>query len=589
MFCKIEVMSDIAKTIESRFASSVKSRVRFWCESRRPRGSPRAALYASLDVGESRVFHTHGTAACTGVLQTRGNDGGGDEQYQQHLIEDRLIYEALTKYAELSIDAILASNNHIIRAMGFLDARLGKTRLAKMNVKHEHAVVRRVFAIRCECEGLPVVQSEHAITARKQPRYTQVTNEPDEEAKTRATLTRRKRSKNIGAFLADLEHGRALDPSVSPVARMLLDRLKSKRLRGWYISALKTLADSSKVINETHLNGVLELIRDRHAGLRPLETWKARSHNVDRQFSSLARHLFANYEVPLFMDKAWHSGNRLHQKWFKHIGAGYNIRKAENLPVELTKMMAHYFLTAPDHYSIESAFRWGQARALGADRQMADAIVQTRLSETFVDNEFWLSVIGFFARNPMLDTVHIGPIVDYIWNQKYEDVIEFVERGVAVNQGPAQPNFSMKGRNVNTLLAQVERWHTGLNKRKAGWNLQWPKSAVRDFEFVEGSAENRNMRIWKIRELLSSAELNDEGRQMRHCVATYAQSCHRGACGIWSMSVKTKDGVEKVLTIEVQLSQKAIRQVRGKMNRLPQAKEREIIQRWAAQAGLSYV
>ncbi|MGH9550711.1 MAG: hypothetical protein ACRD3W_15125, partial [Terriglobales bacterium] len=69
-----------------------------------------------------------------------------------------------------------------------------------------------------------------------------------------------------------------------------------------------------------------------------------------------------------------------------------------------------------------------------------------------------------------------------------------------------------------------------------------------------------------------------------------AQSCQRGDCGIWSMTLHTKDGVAKVVTIEVRLGQrKQIRQVRGKLNRMPTAKEREVIQRWAAQAGLTYV
>jgi hypothetical protein len=364
--------------------------------------------------------------------------------------------------------------------------------------------------------------------------------------------------------------------------------LEPRTTRALYLQSLKTLLARSKLVSEPYFVGVLELIRDQPAWIRPLDSWKPRSHNADRQFRSLARHLLADYEVPAFMDKAWLTGNRRHQEWFKYIGSGKNIRTAHELPAPLTKMMAHHFLSCPEHYSILSAFRWGQALALGADRQMAEAIIQTRLSETFIENEFWLSVIGFFARNPMLDTAHIGPIVDYIWNQKYEEVLEFVERGVVGRRGPAQPNFSMKGRTVTALLEQVDRWHHGLGKRKAGVDLSWAKSAVADFEFIEGSAEHKNMRIWKIRELLSSAELIDEGRKMRHCVATYAMSCQRGDCGIWSMTVQTKEGIERVLTIEVRLATTTIRQVRGRCNRFPDSKEREIIHRWASKAGLTY-
>ena len=96
------------------------------------------------------------------------------------------------------------------------------------------------------------------------------------------------------------------------------------------------------------------------------------------------------------------------------------------------------------------------------------------------------------------------------------------------------------------------------------------------------------MRLWKIYELLSSKELMDEGGQMKHCVWSYAQSCHRGECRIFSITVQTADGIEKMLTIEVRLASMSIRQVRGKLNRLPEPKEREIVQRWATKYGLTY-
>ncbi len=37
------------------------------------------------------------------------------------------------------------------------------------------------------------------------------------------------------------------------------------------------------------------------------------------------------------------------------------------------------------------------------------------------------------------------------------------------------------------------------------------------------------MKIWKIEQLISHAELISEGRAMKHCVASYAHSCVRGS------------------------------------------------------------
>jgi len=52
------------------------------------------------------------------------------------------------------------------------------------------------------------------------------------------------------------------------------------------------------------------------------------------------------------------------------------------------------------------------------------------------------------------------------------------------------------------------------------------------------------------------------------------------------MDAETDEGLEKLLTIEVSTSGNQIRQVRGKLNRRPTEKEKEIIQRWTTREGL---
>lgn len=94
------------------------------------------------------------------------------------------------------------------------------------------------------------------------------------------------------------------------------------------------------------------------------------------------------------------------------------------------------------------------------------------------------------------------------------------------------------------------------------------------------------MKVWQIRELLTSQQLVAEGKALRHCVASYARSCHAENCSIWTMEVETAEGTEKLLTIEVDPTRKEIRQVRGRHNRWAVEKEREIIQRWANREGL---
>ena len=64
--------------------------------------------------------------------------------------------------------------------------------------------------------------------------------------------------------------------------------------------------------------------------IRPVDTWHTRSRLQRVQFSDLARHLLARYDVPPFMDTAWFQGVaddiRRQQAWFVHVGAGGNLR-----------------------------------------------------------------------------------------------------------------------------------------------------------------------------------------------------------------------------------------------------------------------
>ena len=345
-------------------------------------------------------------------------------------------------------------------------------------------------------------------------------------------------------------------------------------------------ANSDLLKETTYIQGIAALANHHESWIRPLEEWTVKKHNRDRQFSELARHLLAAYDVPLFMDCVWFNGNVTHQNWFKHIGTGENIRTAPDIPVPLTKKMAHYFLKAPRHYTVEEALRWGQVYALGGDKYLVDALRGTRLVRSFSNDDFWLNVIRFFVANPMLDVSHVNPIIDYIWHQKYENRRVFVERGVARAIGPAQPNFSMRRRTPETLLRQVEEWHGELGREAKGRELEWIRSDISEFHTLEGSEQLQNMKFWSIRELLSSDELVDEGRAMRHCVQTYARSCHTGRSSIWSMEIEDENGRRKILTIEVAPREKVIRQVRGKQNRLPTPKEKDLLGRWAEQEGL---
>jgi hypothetical protein len=321
--------------------------------------------------------------------------------------------------------------------------------------------------------------------------------------------------------------------------------------------------------------------------IRTVDSWKPRTHNSRRQFSSLVNHLFAKWTVPTFMDSAWFEGDsekaKSHQSWFLHLARGENIRTA-TLPITYTKRMAHFFMQAPAEYSVEAALRYGQILALGGNERLVQEVIATRLGTSFLHDEFWTSVLRFFIDNPLLDSVHVGPIIDYLQNQKF--TLQEEMDGMNLRFAVPQPNLTMKGRSPVTLLHQVEAWHRKLPNIKQA-HADWLPSNIQKLYFVEGNPESGNHRIWTTTELLSSKALAEEGRLMSHCVATYARSCVHGHCSIWSLEEISRDGRRKVLTLEINRLSKLICQARGKRNARPEQKHLGILRRWSEQAGLS--
>lgn len=592
--------SKVKQLIEDRFAEPVKGRVSLF--STRYHGAHDSEGRASIRIDGKEVLNM----SCYIVQRERSYKQQVDPTQPGVAFRDLDVtsenifagesLRQLAAYLDLSVVEILSSENPIIRALGMLDARVGKRKLLQIDVSQETELVRRLWQLRCESEELTVQQppgaTAPAVTSKIATDYwsQQYKGTLCNVDNSELILAASKRTRDVHTLLNHLRENTIKEQDLATSAsRMIFAGFQQTDEPALFCQAVEHLLSCTKLLDDAdYIKGVMAVICDQRSWRKPIAAWSPGTHNVRKQFASLVRHLFAQYDVPLFMDAAWLTNNPLHQNWYKHLGAGKNIRTAESMPVALTKRMAHCFLTAPDTCSIEAAIRWGQIIALGGDKRLTDAILDTRLATTFTDDPFWQSVLQFLIRNPMLDPAWINPIVDYIWNQKFEDRIEFTEAGVAEPVGPAQPNFSMHGRTVNSMIKQVEAWHGQLGRTRGTEQLQWKKSQINDFRFIEGTKESKNMKIWRIYELLSGALLNEEGRQLSHCVGSYAKSCVNRSSSIWTMDVQTKDSTEKRLTIEMRLSDLCIRQARGFRNRLPDHKETEIIQRWASQEGIGW-
>lgn len=336
--------------------------------------------------------------------------------------------------------------------------------------------------------------------------------------------------------------------------------------------------------------GLLALALHHADWLRPVETWLPADQRAWPQFTQLAHHLFARYAVPAFMTSVWFElppGAVLPQHgWYKHLGLGQNIRTA-GLPLRVTRAMAHWLMQAPHHYTAVAAVRWAQVLGLGGSEALARAVAGTRLGTVLANEAFWESVLQFFINHRSFDLAQVGPVVDFVQHQKFEWRAGVSPAGVFGQQPPPRPEFSIKGRSVASMRRLVEDWHQQLGRERRLRSFSWPHSRFNDYRLIERTDQEGNPRVWTITELLTSRTLFVEGKAMRHCVATYAGRCARGQSTIWSMELEHRRGRHRVLTIEVDMATRTIREARRIGNVLPQAAEREILERGAAREGLS--
>ena len=316
----------------------------------------------------------------------------------------------------------------------------------------------------------------------------------------------------------------------------------------------------------------------RHHGdwLRPLEEWRTDQLGPKAQFRSLTRYLLTRYEVPPFMDTAFlwgdHPMAHREQEWFKQVGNGYNIRKAD-LPIKLSKRMAHIFPDAHPDWSISRALRRAQFAGMDGYGVGARAIVQTRLKDYQQDEPFWESVVRFFANHSMLERTYVGPIVDYIHYQKFVPQQLPGPDGQPIEGPPAQPNFSMKSRSINKLLRLVDEWHGHLNSADYALddNESWEGAGLREFEWEEEDGFSGERILWSIRELRTAFDLWAEGSAMHHCVASYVRRCSEGRFSVWSLQITLPDTLpQRVLTIAVDNRKKIVVEYQGKYNMRPQ-------------------
>ena len=329
------------------------------------------------------------------------------------------------------------------------------------------------------------------------------------------------------------------------------------------------------------ISGLSQLARCHRHWIRPPEAWRPSSRKPQSQFADLAAHLFARYPIPPCLNAGWFDDDAeeaaIQQGWYLHIGAGQNIRTAEDLPFRPTRRAAHLFMTSYDRVSHSpplAVLRHAQICAfdMDANRKVLWDLAHNEYLRGRQHGDFWTTVIQFLLNNPMLERSYIGPVIDYIHHVKYEPRRLPQPDGSVRVAPPKHPNFSVKSRSMAKLVREVDEWHRELSEEEYECGETWEPAGFNDFALTEYNAPLQRRVQWSIHELRSTSLLQFEGRVMGHCVGSYAKRCMSGESSIWSLRsrVEAEDAEQRhVMTIAVDNQKRIVTQARGRYNLLP--------------------
>jgi hypothetical protein len=383
-------------------------------------------------------------------------------------------------------------------------------------------------------------------------------------------------------------------------ARLAPDRLASAAFDALLLAArqrARHLLDA-RVVNDHHpgVEALVQLSRFERAHLRPIAVWPGSTATWRQAVLALAKHLLAQYAVPPFLASCWYAqdqGNAEQQRrWFIAHAAGASFRSLD-LPIAMTRKMEHIFLKSPDHLAIEPAMLRAELLALGAPDELVRAVLATQAATGLRPGDFWRTVWTFFIANAntgALDPAQVGPLIDCIQAIRHEWVTVETPDGPQLRE-PPQPSFSMKGRTMASMLRLMHDWHRSLGLAAVGTTsvgLTWAPSPFRPM-VVEERSEDPSLPplVWQLMELTNSAQLRAESMALHHCVARiYDYKCWSGNSRIWSLRSRRGDTIRHVLTIEIDMRQRAIIQARGWRNRLAAGKPLRLLQDWSTRERL---
>jgi hypothetical protein len=313
------------------------------------------------------------------------------------------------------------------------------------------------------------------------------------------------------------------------------------------------------VAGEEYVYVLCNIVGFRNHWLNDIFKWTPVSRHKSVQLQELVQFLFCKYPVPVFLYKAFGKGsNERYVQWLIHLGAGGSPKDLEGWPVIMTKKSMHHFLLAPEEFSIQEAMRWAQVKGLNGSDELAQRVAWSWIgTKPYEQEDFWYGFLQLIVNGGMFNIEKLTELIDYVREAK------------RVN-----PDYNLKGRTLQSLFRQSDAWHTRFSTK--GSDYEWKPCGI------NGYKAKKNESVIKLEELTASRLLAQEGKNMKHCVHSYAFYCAKGRTAIFSMRNYVGDlFLETIATIEVNLQLRRIVQAKAKMNRPISSEARKHLVEWA--------
>ena len=285
--------SQLKKRIEDGFAESVKGRVKLY--SMKYRKFSDGWGNARIEIDGQQIIDMNSVKFS---WEQRKLEGQGKKRKvaEEILKDDNLISQwdftgALYDYLNMSIRKIQLSDDPVIRAIGMLDNRLGKRRLAEMDITTETDLVKILYLFRCESEGVPVTEDVDYYQRIDKKWLSPKSKKNLKRAQKADSKLKLMQSNSVALFINKIVEQRIDDQNLHGEFNKELHKIaKNLKDQEFTIQVLKYLEKRTKLVTSiVYLKGIFNLIEDIASWKRDIYQWKPKSKNVAKQFTSLLR------------------------------------------------------------------------------------------------------------------------------------------------------------------------------------------------------------------------------------------------------------------------------------------------------------